>query len=277
MANLEDNKEIIFEETKPLDKATENVTPETGQKTGWGKRSITRRFLIAALAITVITNAAVSAGALALISRSGKAAKPEKIASEDQNGSRSDDSGGNQFGNGLGDQYGDNYNGLFGGFGEQYGNGYGSQYDDYYSTPYSGDYGGQYNDGYGGQYNNGYEDQYLNGYGSQDNNSYGDQYGNGYDYLYGDDGQNSNGNQSSSATIGIVISENSGVYVAQVTGSNAKKAGFKEGDKIVSIDGKNISGSSDLISEVQSHKSGDTVTIVVERNGQSIELKTVLE
>ena len=266
---MEDNKEIIFEETKALDKATENVTPETGRKTGWGKRSITRRFLIAALAITVITNAAVSAGALALISRSGKASKPEKIAAEDQNGGWSDNSGGNQFGNGLGDQYGDDYSDLFGGFGDQYGNGYGSQYDDYYSNPYGGDYGSQYNDGYDNQYNNGYGGQY--------NNGYSDQYSNGYDYLYRDEGQSNTGKQQSSATIGIVISENSGVYVAQVTGSNAKKAGFKEGAKIVSIDGKNISSSSDLISEVQSHKSGDTVTIVVERNGQTIELKTVLE
>jgi S1-C subfamily serine protease len=56
-----------------------------------------------------------------------------------------------------------------------------------------------------------------------------------------------------------------------------KKAGFKEGDKIVSVEGKNIYASSDLISEVQSHKSGDTITVTVERDGQNIEIKTVLD
>ena len=83
--------------------------------------------------------------------------------------------------------------------------------------------------------------------------------------------------QSSKASIGVIIKEDSGVIVAQITGENAKKAGFKEGDKIVSVEGKNISASSDLISEVQSHKSGDTITVTVERDGQNIEIKTVLD
>ena len=47
--------------------------------------------------------------------------------------------------------------------------------------------------------------------------------------------------QSSKASIGVIIKEDSGVIVAQITGENAKKAGFKEGDKIVSVEGKNIS------------------------------------
>lgn len=83
--------------------------------------------------------------------------------------------------------------------------------------------------------------------------------------------------QSSKVSIGIVIREDSGVYVAQVTGDNAKKAGFREGDKVVSIDGKDVATSSDLVSEVQSHKSGDTVTVTVERDGQPVEIKTELE
>lgn len=83
--------------------------------------------------------------------------------------------------------------------------------------------------------------------------------------------------QSSKASIGIVIKDDSGVYVAQVTGDNAKKAGFKEGDKVVSIEGKDVSTSSDLINEVQSHKAGDTVTVTVERDGQAVEIKTELE
>lgn len=93
------------------------------------------------------------------------------------------------------------------------------------------------------------------------------------------DNQNSGQSQeqSSKASIGIVIKEDSGVYVAQVTGDNAKKAGFKEGDKVVSIEGKDVTASSDLISEVQSHKAGDTLTVTVERDGQAVEIKTELE
>lgn len=89
--------------------------------------------------------------------------------------------------------------------------------------------------------------------------------------------QNGGQEQSSKASIGIVIREDSGVYVAQVTGDNAKKAGFKEGDKVVAIDGKDVATSNDLISEVQSHKTGDTVTVTVERDGQPVEIKTELE
>ena len=89
--------------------------------------------------------------------------------------------------------------------------------------------------------------------------------------------QNGEQEQSSKVSIGIVIREDSGVYVVQVTGDNAKKAGFREGDKVVSIDGKDVATSSDLVSEVQSHKSGDTVSVTVERDGQPVEIKTELE
>ena len=71
--------------------------------------------------------------------------------------------------------------------------------------------------------------------------------------------------------------EAAGVYVAQVTGENAKQAGFQQGDRIISIDGTKISDSQTFISKVRQHKVGDTVTIVVSRQGQEIEIKTVLE
>jgi serine protease Do len=99
----------------------------------------------------------------------------------------------------------------------------------------------------------------------------------------------SNKTASSTPAVGVVISEVSqenaqyyglskaGVYVAQVTGENAKKAGFQEKDRIVSIDGKEISSSNEFITLVRKCKIGDTVTIVVSRNGQEIEIKTVLE
>ena len=99
------------------------------------------------------------------------------------------------------------------------------------------------------------------------------------------------GNSTSKATpaVGIVISEvsennaqyygleSAGVYIAQVTGVNAQKAGFKEKDRIVSFNGKEISSSNEFISLVRKCKVGDTVTVVVSRDGQQIEIKTELE
>jgi len=89
--------------------------------------------------------------------------------------------------------------------------------------------------------------------------------------------------------VGIVISdvseenaqyyglESAGVYIAQVTGQNAMEAGFQEMDRIVSFNGKEISSTNEFISLVRKCKVGDTVTIVVSRNGKLIEIKTVLE
>ena len=89
--------------------------------------------------------------------------------------------------------------------------------------------------------------------------------------------------------VGIVISdvseenaqyyglESAGVYIAQVTGQNAMAAGFQEMDRIVSFNGKEISSTNEFISLVRKCKVGDTVTIVVSRNGKLIEIKTVLE
>lgn len=89
---------------------------------------------------------------------------------------------------------------------------------------------------------------------------------------------NQYGQQSSSGpSIGIVISDNNGVYISQVTGGNAQKAGFKEGDKIVEFDGEDIDDSNELISELKEHKSGDKVTVVVERDGKEQKIRTTLE
>ena len=93
--------------------------------------------------------------------------------------------------------------------------------------------------------------------------------------------QSNNGQQSqqnsSNVSIGIVIRDNNGVYISQVTGSNAKKAGFQEGDKIVEFDGDDIDNSNELIEEVQEHKAGDKVTVVIERNGKQQKITTTLE
>ena len=98
-----------------------------------------------------------------------------------------------------------------------------------------------------------------------------------------------NGKVSARPSIGISIYDISeqnaeyynldgeGVYIAEVNGDNAKKAGLKVNDKILSINGKEIESSSDLISRVRECKVGDTVTIVVSRSGQKISIKTKLE
>ncbi len=94
---------------------------------------------------------------------------------------------------------------------------------------------------------------------------------------------------ASTPAVGVVISdvseenaqyyglESAGVYIAQVTGENAQKAGFQEEDRIVSFNGKEIADSNEFITLVRKCKVGDTVTIVVSRKGQQIEIKTVLE
>ncbi|MDO4518422.1 MAG: trypsin-like peptidase domain-containing protein [Bacillota bacterium] len=97
------------------------------------------------------------------------------------------------------------------------------------------------------------------------------------------------GKVSGKPVIGIVIQdvsednaqyyglESAGVYISQVTGENAQRAGFQIGDRVVSIEGKEISSASDLVSRVREYKAGDTISVVVSRNGQQIEIKTVLE
>ena len=71
--------------------------------------------------------------------------------------------------------------------------------------------------------------------------------------------------------------EEPGVYIAHVTGFNAQQAGFQEQDRIVSFNGTEINTSNEFIKLVSECKVGDTVTVVVSRQGQEIEIKTVLE
>ena len=94
---------------------------------------------------------------------------------------------------------------------------------------------------------------------------------------------------SGTPAVGVVISEvsednaqyygleSAGVYIAQFTGENARNAGFQEMDRIVSFNGTKISSSNEFITLVRKCKVGDTVTVVVSRKGQEIEIKTVLE
>jgi S1-C subfamily serine protease len=60
-----------------------------------------------------------------------------------------------------------------------------------------------------------------------------------------------------------------GALVREVTGRPAVSAGLRTGDLITKFDGKAIASASDLGQEVLTRKPGDTVKVVVERNGNS--------
>lgn len=67
------------------------------------------------------------------------------------------------------------------------------------------------------------------------------------------------------------------VYIQEVTGTNAKKAGFKSGDLVYSVDGQEIDSFETLSSIITSHKVGDKVTYIVLRDGQTKEIELELE
>ena len=69
-----------------------------------------------------------------------------------------------------------------------------------------------------------------------------------------------------------------GVYVASVTdGSSAAKTGIREGDCIVSIDGQEVRSSNEIKQILNNHSVGDTISIVVSRNGRTGEGSITLE
>ena len=64
-----------------------------------------------------------------------------------------------------------------------------------------------------------------------------------------------------------------GVYVAElVKDGPGDKAGFKIGDRIISMDGVEIKESDDIIGVRDSHSVGDEVEVVVERDGEKVTL-----
>ena len=69
-----------------------------------------------------------------------------------------------------------------------------------------------------------------------------------------------------------------GVYVKEVTsGSCAEKAGMKQGDIITAINGTSVASTSELNSVKNQYAPGDTVTVTVDRNGQSVDLSVTLD
>ncbi|ADQ04791.1 HtrA2 peptidase [Caldicellulosiruptor owensensis OL] len=85
-------------------------------------------------------------------------------------------------------------------------------------------------------------------------------------------------------TIGISVMEYydrtgnvMGMYISRVyPGTGAAKAGLKEGDIILQIDGKKVTTFSDIQSILSNHKIGDVITIRVLRDGQTKDFKVTL-
>lgn len=69
-----------------------------------------------------------------------------------------------------------------------------------------------------------------------------------------------------------------GVRVEEVTrGGAAEEAGIQAGDYIRKFNGKEITSISQLNYEKDKYKIGDTVDIVLERNGKEVTVKLVLK
>ncbi|MBQ2815157.1 MAG: trypsin-like peptidase domain-containing protein [Clostridia bacterium] len=88
------------------------------------------------------------------------------------------------------------------------------------------------------------------------------------------------GDPSDSAPyLGVEINTNftGGAYISAVAeGGPAEKAGLKSGDIIISFDGNKVTGYDDLVNAINSHKSGDTVTVGIYRNGKEGSLSVTL-
>ena len=68
------------------------------------------------------------------------------------------------------------------------------------------------------------------------------------------------------------------VYNASVTsGKAADAAGLKRGDKILEVDGEEVSDVAEVKSAVSSHKAGDTMTFKIERDGEQKTISVTLQ
>lgn len=68
-----------------------------------------------------------------------------------------------------------------------------------------------------------------------------------------------------------------GVYIQEVTGENAKSAGLKAGDLIYMIDGEQVTSSEMLVSTIQDHEVGDKIKLTIVRDDQMKDVTVTLE
>ncbi len=73
------------------------------------------------------------------------------------------------------------------------------------------------------------------------------------------------------------FSTDSGAYIASISeNTGASKADLKVGDIITSINGKNVTSTTDVTLEVRAHNPGDTVVLTINREGNSMDVPVVL-
>lgn len=70
---------------------------------------------------------------------------------------------------------------------------------------------------------------------------------------------------------------NYGIYVKEVTGENAKKAGLVEGDLIVAVNGTETLSLEQLRVQINQHSAGDEVKLTIIRNKEKIAINITLE
>ena len=68
-----------------------------------------------------------------------------------------------------------------------------------------------------------------------------------------------------------------GVYIKDVTGKNAKKAGLQSGDLIYYVDDTKITSTAQLVALIQSHEVGDVLTFTVVRDNEMVKCDVELE
>lgn len=68
-----------------------------------------------------------------------------------------------------------------------------------------------------------------------------------------------------------------GVYISDVTGKNAQKAGLQTGDLIYYLDDTKITSSAQLVALIQKHEVGDIVTFTVVRDNELLKMDVELE
>ena len=74
------------------------------------------------------------------------------------------------------------------------------------------------------------------------------------------------------------LSRSTGALIAQVsTNSPASKAGLKQGDIIIKVGDKDVTNSSDVLVALRTNKPGDTIQVVVDRNGSTLTIPVVVQ
>ena len=85
---------------------------------------------------------------------------------------------------------------------------------------------------------------------------------------------------SSTPVIGVSLDTafaGEGARVGDVTvGGGAEAAGIQSGDVIVAVDGVKVADSTELVVKVRSRAPGDTLTLTIDRSGQSIDVPVTL-